>query len=306
MGDTMIRLTDPAPDGLAAMAAALGPSMKVANIQRLVGGAMAVHLVELADGASRRVVVLKRYPPGVGSPKNEWDALCFAHSAKLPSPVPLLCDSGGWFGAPAIVMTALPGSLCLYPTNLESWTAALADVLATIHATAIDAVPASMRRLGIWDRWDKSGLAPGTRTDAISAAIAELRTRSWVISFCHCDFYPGNVLFQDGAVVGVVDWISAKLSPFLNDIGRLRAAIAIWPGGDAPDLLAAAYAERSGRSLEGLAYWDLLAGALTLQGAENGHVPRYLEALQVPLKATEVTTRATAFIDTALARLESR
>ena len=156
------RVTDPEPDGLAAMTAALGPDVQVANVQRLVGGVMAVHLIELTDGASRRVVVLKRFPPGVGSPENEWDALCFAHSAELPSPAPLLYDRGTWFGAPAIVMSALSGSPCLDPTlaHLERWTAALADVLATIHATVVDAVPVSMRRLGIWDRWDESGLVP--------------------------------------------------------------------------------------------------------------------------------------------------
>ena len=301
---------DPAPDGLAAMAAALDPDLQVTNIQPLAGGAMAVHLIELTDSASRQKtsqqkIVLKRFPPGVGTPKNEWDALCFAHSAKLPSPAPLLYDSGDWFGGPAIVMTPLPGSLCLSPTDLKSWTAALADVLATIHATAVDAVPASMQRLGIWDRWDKSGLAPGPRTDAVAAAIAELRTRNWVTTFCHCDFHPGNVLFDAGAVVGVVDWISARPSPFLNDLGRLRGATAIWPGGDAPNLLAAAYTKRTGRSLDGLAYWDILTGALTLQSAANGHLHRYLEALQVPLDATQAAERATAFIDNALARLRS-
>jgi Ser/Thr protein kinase RdoA (MazF antagonist) len=178
------------------------------------------------------------------------------------------------------------------------------DVLATIHATVVDAVPASMHRLGIWDRWDESGLAPGPRTDAISSAIAELRTRNWVTSFCHCDFHPGNVLFCDGVVVGVVDWASARPSPFLNDLGRLRGAIAIRPGGDAPDLLAAAYAARTGRSLEGLAYWDILTGALTLRESANRH-PLY-EASQESLEATEVAARTTAFIDTALARLKSR
>ncbi|NKB66073.1 MAG: phosphotransferase [Candidatus Latescibacteria bacterium] len=293
---------DPAPDGLAAMLAALGPDIQIANVRRLVGGAMAVHLIELTQDASRRAVVLKRFPPGVGSPENEWDALGFAHAADLPSPAPLHYDSGDWFGGPAIVMTALPGRLCLDPANLERWTAALADVLATIHATPVDAVPASMHRPGIWDRWDQSGLAPGPRTDAVSAAIAELRTRDWVMSFCHCDFYPGNVLFHDGAVVGVVDWISAKLSPFLNDLGRLRGAIAVWPGGEAPDLLATAYAKRTGRSLDGLAYWDILTGSLTLQGAANGHLHRHLEVLQIPLDASQAAERATAFIDAALAK----
>ena len=52
---------------------------------------------------------------------------------------------------------------------------------------------------------------------------------------------------------------------------------------------------------DGLACWDILAGAVTLQNIENRRP--LCEALGTPLDATEAATRATAFIDTALARL---
>ena len=295
--DDAHRETDPAPDGLAALAKALGPDLRVTDVQPLAGGVMAVHRIELTEGTSQRAVVLKRFPPGVGTPQNEWDALNFAHAAGLPSPEPLLRNDGTWFGTPALAMAALPGRPCLDPTDPVRWTSALADTLASIHTTHIDEVPASMHRPGIWQRWDKSGLAPDPRTDAIAAAIAELCNKDWPTTFCHCDFHPGNVLFHDGAVVGVVDWASARPAPFLNDLGRLRGALAIRPGGDAPDLLAAAYAARTGRSLEGLAYWDILTGALTLQYAANDHP--FLQSLNVD----EIVARATAFVDEALARL---
>jgi aminoglycoside phosphotransferase (APT) family kinase protein len=295
-------VTEPDPDGLAAMTAALSPDLRVSGIRRFAGSTMAVHLIELTDGASRRQVVLKRFPPQVGShPEYEWDALCFAHGADLPAPRPLLYDGGGWFGGPAIVMTAMSGNPCLEPTELESWAAALADVLAKIHG-APHPLAASMRRPGIWDRWEPSGLTPGPRTKAVSGAIAELRTRDWVWSFCHCDFHPANVLFRDDDVVGVVDWTSAKLSPFLNDLGRLRCAAAIRPGGDAPDLIATAYAARTNKALDGLAYWDVLAGAITLQ--VGGRHPLY-EMGNMPLDPGEVDLRATGFVDRALARINS-
>ena len=297
----MIRVSDPEPHGLATMAAELGGDLQVAKVKRLVGGAMAVHLIELTDGVSTRTVVLKQFPPGVGSPNNEWDALRFAKSAGLPSPDPILYDNGSWFSGPVIVMSALPGTPCFNPKSAENWTADLVDVLAMIHATPVNSVPASMRRPGIWDRWDGSGLELGPKTEAISAAFTELRARSWVTSFCHCDFHPGNVLFHNGFIAGVVDWHSAKLSPFLNDVGRLRAAVAIHPGGDAPDLVATAYAERTGRSLEGLAYWDILAGALTLPNATAWHhIDRVLEG---PLDAADVATRAATFMEAALIRI---
>lgn len=109
------------------MAAALGPEVRVTDVRPLAGGAAtAVELVTLAGAASQQVV-LKRFPPGLGSPEKEWDALGFARKAGLPSPQPLLYDDGAWFGSPSIVMTALDGALCLTPTNLESWATALVE-----------------------------------------------------------------------------------------------------------------------------------------------------------------------------------
>ncbi|MCH8978476.1 MAG: aminoglycoside phosphotransferase family protein [Armatimonadetes bacterium] len=301
----MDKRTDPTPEGLAAMAAELGPAVHVVDVRPLTGGAMAVDLIELTEDDARRDVVLKRFPLEAGAAaENEWDALCFAHSVGLPSPAPLSYNAVNWFGAPSIVMSALPGSPCHSPTNLDSWAASLAETLVAIHSAADDALPATLRRPGIWNRWDGSSLPPGPRRDAIVLALTELRARSWHTSFCHCDFHPGNVLFRDGAVVGVVDWPSAKLSPLLNDIGRLRAAVAVWPGGNAPDLVATAYEERSGRSLEGLAYWDLLAGAVTWEAAMNGRVAPYLEGMKDSISTPEVAERASAYVDAALARIE--
>jgi aminoglycoside phosphotransferase (APT) family kinase protein len=295
-------MTKPRREGLAAMAAAFGADVKVVEVRRLTGGvATAVHLIEMATDRSGRTVVLKRFPPGIGAPEKEWDALSFMQGAAVPTPAPLYYDAGAWFGGPAIVMSALPGALSPTPKDLRSWVAALADTLARIHATPLDGLPPSMRRLSIWDRWDDRGLSPGARTSAIAAAISELRTLPWELSVCHCDFHPGNVLFQDGSVVGVVDWSAGKLAPYLSDLGRLRAALAIWPGGDAPDAVAVAYTERTGRQLDGLPYWDVLSGAITLNNAA-AWAPLY-DALHVPLNPVEVAGRATAFIDTALSRL---
>jgi aminoglycoside phosphotransferase (APT) family kinase protein len=290
--------------GLTAMAAELGPAVEVRSVRPLKGGVSSVDLIELSGDTARRQVVMKRFPSeAAGAATNEWEALRFARASGLPGPEPLAWNAAGWFGAPAIVMSALQGSPCHVPADVGVWAKSLARALVAIHSVPTDTVPGSLRRAGIWEWWDGSSLPAGPRRDATVLALTELRARAWHMSFCHCDFHPGNVLFRNEDLVGVVDWPSAKISPLLNDIGRLRAAVALAPGGTTPDLVAATYAELSPVSLEGLAYWDLLAGAITWGDAVSGRIAPYLGEVKDSISPTEITRRAAAFVDAALARI---
>lgn len=295
----------PSAEGLAKVASALGATSVVTRVERLHGGiATSVHLVELADPRGLRRVVIKRFPQGAPPPQNEWNALEFAARASLPSPAPLLLDLGGWFGTPCLVTEQLPGRPELLPDDPRRWTAELAGALAAIHATPVLDTADWLRRPAIWQRWDFRGLRPGRRTARVAAAIEALRTRTWATTFCHGDFHPGNVLFAGSTVTGVVDWASARVAPFLSDVGRARAALSIWPGDDYPDEFASSYAETTGRSLDGLASWDVLSGAITLTNAHR--LPPHYESLGIVLTPDEVRARAAGFVDRALRQLGGR
>jgi aminoglycoside phosphotransferase (APT) family kinase protein len=283
------------------MAAAFGPDVGVGRVERLRGGmATAIHRVELRSPAGAREVVLKRFPPGSPVPENEWNALHLVTGTSVPTPRPVLLDAGDWFDGPCIVAEHLPGAPDLDPRDPARWIDALAGTLAAIHATPVPHPPAWLRRPAIWHRWDGAGLPDGPRTTAIRAAVDALRARSWTETLCHGDFHPGNVLFEDGAVVGVVDWASTRVASPLSDLGRARAALAIWPGGDAPDRFTDAYALETGRPLDGLPLWDVLSGALTLEHAP--FVPLLYESFDVPIATEEIGDRAAAFVERALER----
>lgn len=102
-------------------------------------------------------------------------------------------------------------------------------------------------------------------------------------------------------MTGVVDWISARQAPLLSDVGRCRGALAIWPAGDAPDLFLAHYTRLTARRTDGLPYWDLLAGAITLQAGSLGVALH--QSWGAPINADTLNQRAAAFVDAALARL---
>jgi len=293
------RRSAPDPVGLQMLARALNAE-PVGEVHRLQGGAAcSVHRVDLLGG-SHRSVVLKRFPSSTVAPELEWQALCFASWARVASPDPLAFDAlGAWFGAPAIVMSLLPGQLVLTTDDDERWTLELARALVAIHSTDLAGYPVTLNRPAIWERRSFGGMAGDERSEAVASAIAALRRTEWERVFCHCDFHPGNTLHLDGRVTGVCDWASARTAPALSDVGRCRAALSVWPGGNAPDLFRDEYARMTGRSMEGLAVWDLFSACLTLQiGGYWLLVPGVESAV---LTVEQAKTRVSAFGDRAAA-----
>lgn len=298
------RATEPAASGLEAVAGSFGGSVRVAAVERLFGGvATAVHRVTLVGDDGVLEVALKRFPPGIGNPVAEWAALGFAQRLSVPTPRPLRFDAtGAWFGAPAIVMSLLPGRPQLQPVDADAWIEALARTLAAMHDSAPAEAPGALRRSPVWDRWVPDGLPEHAPTRRIVTAVEGLRAREWPERcFCHCDFHPANVLFVGDAVSGVVDWSAGRLAPVLNDVGRVRVELALRLDGEAPDRFASRYRSLSGRRLDGVEHWDVLAGAVVLEHAAEW-LPIY-SAFGVESTVADLTERARAFVTTALDRL---
>lgn len=64
-------------------------------------------------------------------------------------------------------------------------------------------------------------------------------------AFIHRDFHPGNVLWQQGKVTGVVDWQSASTGPAVMDVGHCRVNLFRY-GLDAADQFTASWEELTG------------------------------------------------------------
>jgi aminoglycoside phosphotransferase (APT) family kinase protein len=103
-------------------------------------------------------------------------------------------------------------------------------------------------------------------------------------TFLHRDFQPGNVLWQDGEVTGVVDWVETSTGPADLDVAHCASNLATLHGAEAGSAFAEAYAAAGGElaaDRDARVYWRLLdlVGFLPAGGRESG--------------ATEDTTRAT-------------
>ena len=232
---------------------------RAAAVRALTGGASsAVHAVDLADG---RALVLRRFvrpewlaeEPDIA--EREAAALALVDRSTVPTPRLVAVDpTGAEAGDPAVLMTRLPGRVVWRPDDLDGFLRGLAALLPAIHATPVDgaalpdyepyalethAPPGWSRRPEVWER---------------AFAIFDGPAPAGARLLIHRDFHPGNVLWADGGVSGVVDWASAEIGAPAADIGHCRWNLARALSLDAADRFLA---------LTGVAdydpYWDVVA-----------------------------------------------
>jgi len=221
-----------------------------------------VHGLRLAGPGVERYVVLRRYtwrqfleeePHRV---QHEIAALDRVAGAGIPSPAVIAVDEHAVHcDAPAVLMTGLPGRPDPRP---DDWITAAVRSLTLLHA--VD---------GTGFGWEYRRYAEGTgakpppwtaRTAMWERALAVAAgpgpaTRS---GFLHRDFHPGNFLWADGALTGIVDWIGACTGPQGVDVSHLRLNLALAGDFTAVREVRAAYAAAAGAGATDLPHWDVV------------------------------------------------
>jgi aminoglycoside phosphotransferase (APT) family kinase protein len=162
---------------------------------------------------------------------------------------------------PSLLMTLLPGAVHVDETGAADRAMLLAQQLAAIHRVEVDARP---RAYQPWTAPDRVRLPIATsRPEVWAAAVDGLRREppEYVGAFLHRDFHPGNVLFDNGRVSGVVDWVETSWGPADLDVAHCSTALALLHGVDAGSNFSSLYAAAGGRPLadpDAHRYWRLL------------------------------------------------
>ena len=232
------------------------------------------------------------------------------HGTPVPTPEAFgFCEDPSVLGAPFYVMERLHGIVPHEPISLEGLSAEegralcerFVEVLAAIHAVDVDAVgladigkPSGYleRQVRRWtDQWRRTLEAD---PEAGDGAIDELATllgehvpASPAATIVHGDYRLGNVMLDRAdrtEVVGVFDWEMATLGDPLADVGYTllywgaegrpvfhpSQACADRPGFLSGDELVARYAEVSGRAVDHVTFYVVLAAfKLSIIGAGN-------------------------------------
>lgn len=224
---------------------------RVTAVERLLGGWTSTLLALTEEGGSRSVLRLVDREPwrthGRELTTRESVVQRMLETGRLPAPRTLALDATGEHcGHPAHLMTLLPGRVApdvASPAALDRLAALLTDV----HAVC-PTVP--VREYQSW-AWPAKHVVPtwARRPDVWERAFALLRTDppAYEPCFLHRDFQPRNVLWQDGRVSGLVDWVETSVGPAWLDVAHCSTNLALAHGDAAADAFATAYARRTGR-----------------------------------------------------------
>lgn len=224
-------------------------------------------------GGKRRTLVLHQYgaanlraDPHAAS--HEYRLLGVLVRAGLPVPTPYLADeSCSIVASPCLLQELVDGERVDEPVDLAAFTGELAAFLAALHGAGMNRADVPF----LADVRDDTTRMMGTRaardsTFSWAAAVLEALAAAWPPRLLnppvvlHGDYWPGNVLWRDGRLAGVVDWEDALFGDPLADLAVTRLEVGGLYGPAAMDLLTRQYlARRPELDVSALPLWDLRA-----------------------------------------------
>ena len=283
----------------------LGSTARVVGLKRLTGGLTSiVHRLTVERNGCREESVLRWWRPGsewqqwiAGAVPMETSVLTKLEACDIPAPRVIGSTTDAALGGPAVLMTRLPGTVHLMPRDRECWLRQMAQMLARIHALALDGKP--------FESWlDRSQLSPppdASRADVWKEAIAlvaEERTPTRTC-FLHRDYQHFNLLWSRERLTGVVDWIEACLGPPEADVGHCRLNLTVLFSADVADRFLAIYEAESGRRID--TWWDVHA-LLSYGPSWKQFLPIQIDG-RAPLDVEGMTGRMEKVLERALRRL---
>jgi aminoglycoside phosphotransferase (APT) family kinase protein len=265
------------------------PQAKLIRAWRLAGGIsarMTALAVETQDSAVMRVVVRQLFLAAQHgdshAAKREYDLLLALSATGLPVPVPYVLDETGTvFADPYLVIAYLDGATDYAPVDWRGYVAQMAAQLARIHALSTAQEPLSQvldslpRHAAQVENLISRHIAPPEHvgpTDSLAAPRlgALLKRAQGTMSrnpqaLLHGDFWPGNILWRSGELVGVVDWEDAALGDPVADLAISRLDLLWLLGPDAMNTFTDDYrALMPYLDYGALPVWDLFAALRAL------------------------------------------
>lgn len=252
----------------------IGPHSKLLRTWPLTGGVSAqVTALEVRapDGKTRKMVVrqhgerdLKQNPCIA---QQEFTLLQILQSASVAAPAPYYFDqSGEILPTPYIVIEYIEGETDFAPSDLVEYTLQLARHLAAIHA--IDSSLWDLSFLPVQETIiaEKLREQPAEVDESLEEGrIRDILASVWPLSqrniptLLHGDFWPGNILWNGGQIVAILDWEDAKVGDPLADLANGRLEV-LWAFGiEAMHNFAQHYQSIATGDLTDLPYWDLYA-----------------------------------------------
>ena len=213
------------------------PQSKLLRTWKLKGGVSAQVTaleIEQPDGYKQKMIVRQhgevdlKHNPYIAA--DEFKLLQLLHSAGLAVPEPYYLDqSGEIFPTPYVVIEYIEGEPLFGTHDVADFIPQLARQLYRIHEVDcskldVSFLPQQEKRVAemIGKRPVKvdEALDEGRIRDALEAVWPLPQRNIGVL--LHGDFWPGNILWRDGQLMGVIDWEDAAFGDPLADLANTR------------------------------------------------------------------------------------
>lgn len=247
---------------------------RVVSVAVLPGATSSLmHAIEVESEDGLRNLVLRRFAneewvkeePDIAA--HEAMSLTRATLAELPAPKLVAVDADGSLcGMPATLVTRLVGKVVLEPTDWRVWLRGLAETVAQIHRVDASEFPWSYRRYNSGEVLTVPTWSERPKAWKQAIEIVGRGRHTYKECFIHRDYHPCNVIWRNGRVSGVVDWVNACRGPPGIDVAWCRHDLAVLHGVAVADEFLSAYVAAAADDFEYDPYWDLMSVVELLPG----------------------------------------
>lgn len=247
---------------------------ELVSSHKLVGGSSAdVFALEVEGESGRRNQLVFRlhgdldFLRNKNVAKEEFALLDLLHRAGLPVPKPFFVDlSCTIFCRPYLVMEYVDGTINIDPNNLSNAVKQLAENLARLHSVDLQGHDISF----LLDCNQHIARFIENRPRVLDNTLSEADIRAalepaWPLpqhntpTVLHGDFWPGNIIWKDGSVAGILDWEDALRGDPLTDLSIARLELCWAYGLDIMNEFTEHYTSNVALDTTNLPYWDLAA-----------------------------------------------
>jgi aminoglycoside phosphotransferase (APT) family kinase protein len=194
---------------------------------------------------------------------SELHLLLMLHRVGLPVPKGYGCGSGETFPSNFIIMEFVDGKADFAPDNLPSLLEQMLNTLLKIHAVSLiehDFSFLPKYRERVLNRLERPSQSSEENRiyEAIKPFFSQEASAREVL--LHGDYWAGNLLWNEGKLLAVIDWEDAALGEPLADLANARLELLWAYGVEAMQRFTEGYqANMQDVDFSDLPYWDLFA-----------------------------------------------
>lgn len=199
------------------------PGADLMNFKRLEGGVSSdVFQIEIELEKTLKKLVLRSEggPPAENTIKTEFELLKILHETEIPCAEPLFLDtSRKILDKEFMLMSHLEGSIDIPDRKNLSAIKEIARNLRCIHETNTSYLPNLPLRIDpLEDLFDY--LPHGKNGDKLKKFLSTKNNTEYKGTrvFLHGDYWPGNILWKQKKITGIVDWEYAAIGDPFSDL----------------------------------------------------------------------------------------